>query len=444
MRVPLSRAGGVSPSGQRTEHHLEPHKHEVGPLPSARRQVSGRAVLLALATAHLVAKLAVLPIAIRTPLQGDEITYHAAARTIASALRSVVGGDGLPVSQLQEGVIGFGWFMPGMPLVLAPVYLVTPSPGIAAIRLYLGLLTTVVLLLGAALLARSAGTRYGAAVLLFPGLVPIWLLFSYTSWGDLSAGLVLVVLVAVLVRLWRRLDAGSGLRLRDGGLVGLLLVITLYLRSSVLPLVVLVMLLGLVAVLRRSRGAARVRSLAGWVAAVATFVALLAPWSYAATRTLHDRVITTTTVPISMAYAFGNRDELCFGPCPDGNPWYSMVRFSRKEAARTGESELAVQRRMSDYAMRDVTAGSYASDVLANFGRYALQPAGFESLFRVPGDATGQTPAPPDAVSTVISWTTVLIYFPVLMLAVGGILRVRRAAAVPQLVGLLAATLGGG
>lgn len=400
-------------------------------------------VLLALAAAHVALKLALLPIAVGTRLQGDENAYNLAARTFADAVRSVTSGNGLPLAQLGSNVIAQGWFMPGMSLLLTPVYLVTPTPSVAAVRLYVGLITTVLLLLGAALVNRWFGTRYAAAVLVFPGLVPVWVLFSYTAWGDLTAGLAVLVLVGVLGRLWQRLGGGSGLRIRDGALVGLLLASILYLRSSTLPLVMLVLLLGVLAVVRGARGATLRRSLTSCVAALVVFVALLAPWSIAASRHFEHRVITTTTVPISMAYAFGNRDELCFGPCPPGNVWSAMVRYSRQEAARTGESELAVQQRMADHAMRDVTAEGYAKDVLDNFGRYVLAPARYEAIFRVPLDSVDQRPEPPGLASTVIVWSTLLLYFPVLILAVAGILLVRRVPAASQLVGLLAAALGG-
>jgi hypothetical protein len=120
-----------------------------------------------------------------------------------------------------------------------------------------------------------------------------------------------------------------------------------------------------------------------------------------------------------------------------------MARYSRKIAAQSGTSELAIQRQMSDYALRDVTAQSYAANVLGNFGRYVLQPTGLDVIFRVPIDSVERRPDPPDASSILVVVITALMYFPVLALAVLGILLVRRVPEVAQLVALLAAVLGG-
>ena len=61
---------------------------------------------------HVALKLALLPIAVRTPLQDDEATYDAGAWAIATELRSFLSGDGLPIASMQEHVVGYRWFMP--------------------------------------------------------------------------------------------------------------------------------------------------------------------------------------------------------------------------------------------------------------------------------------------------------------------------------------------
>ena len=406
-------------------------------------QVNPSTVILVLVVAHVLLKLALLPIALRTPMQGDEGAYHTGAQALADAIRAFFAGNDISGSELQAAVIDRGWFMPGVSLALTPLYLVAPDAGLEAARLYVGVLTLVVFLLGVRALARVAGRKYAAALLVFPGLVPLWVLFSYTSWGDLAAGLVLILLVAALVKVWRRLDGGEAVRIRDGALVGLLLISTLYLRSSVLPLVLAVLLLSVVTVACRTRGASLARSLASCAVAAATFVALLFPWSYAVSQAFGSPVTTTTTVPISMAYAFGDHDELCSGPCRGGNPWYAMTDYAAEVAERTGQNELEVQQEMSDHALRDVTPGSYAAAVLDNFDRYMLDPTGFEPLFRVPADTDDFVPRPPGPVSETIVWTTKILFFSVLGLAALGILLVRRLPRVAQVIALLAGILGG-
>ena len=214
---------------------------------SRAREIRPQTLVLVLTVSRVALKLALLPTAIGTQLIGDEVTYNAAARTLAGSVQSVLSGDGLPLVELRARVVGYGWFMPGMSLVLTPLYLVAPGAGSGAVRLYVGVLTTALFLFGVRLIARAAGRKYAAALLVFPGLAPLWVLFSFTIWGDLSAGLMLIVLVAVLVRLWRRLRGSGSVRLIDGAVLGAVLAATLYMRSSALPLVLAVLALALTA-----------------------------------------------------------------------------------------------------------------------------------------------------------------------------------------------------
>ena len=67
-----------------------------------------------------------------------------------------------------------------------------------------------------------------------------------------------------------------------------------------------------------------------------------------ASRTLGDRVITTTSVSNVLGNTFGDRDELCFGPCDPGSTiWFNPLRYSREVGRATGLSELEVQHQMS-------------------------------------------------------------------------------------------------
>lgn len=404
----------------------------------------GTLVVLALMIAHVLVKVAALPVVLRTPLQGDEVTYDRAAAAIADAIRSLVSGRGLPVAELQDTVIDHGWFMPGTPLLLGPLHLLDPDPSLAAVRLWMGTLTLVGFLGAVWAIRVWAGWGYAAALLVVPGLVPLWVLFSFTIWGDLAAGVALILVVALLMRWWGRIAAGEDVRVRDGLVLGLALAVTLYLRSSALPLVAGVLALVTLAVLALTRGRRLRRSLVGVAVAAATFAALLLPWSVAVSKTFDHRVVTTTTVPISMAYAFGDRDQLCLGPCPAGNPWYAMTHYAAEVERKTGENQLDVQRRMSDYALRGVTPRSYASAVAQNAHRYVLEPTGFALIFRVRGegvDPAAFTMNPPSAASDAVVTLTNVMYFLTLALGAIGLLAVRRLPARAQVIAILAGLL---
>ncbi|WP_182526176.1 hypothetical protein [Nocardioides dongkuii] len=393
---------------------------------SLRSRVLADRWLLGLLVAHLVLKVLCYLRVDDVALRGDETAYAESAAALAAFLR----GDA-DAGLLEREVVGAGWFMPGMAVLLTPLFLVLENPSVAVMRLYLGVVSTGLLLLAVAVVRRHVGPAYGTALLAFPGLVPIWVLFSFSGWGDLDAGLLGVVLVALLVGAGRRAVAGQPPSLRWGLVVGLTCAVTLYLRSNTLPLVVGLLGLVLLGALAWLRGPARRRGVLAGVVAGAVLLGLLLPWSYAASRTLGDRVVTTSTVPLSLAVAFGDVDRLCFGPCPEGNIWVSAVDYSREVGRGLGVSELEVQRRMSEYALEGATAHSVAADIEGNVGRYVLDPGGFESRFR-----TFRTP--PDGWSTVVTRSTEVSYFLVLALAVVGLLVVVRRSVREQLLSLVA------
>ena len=402
-----------------------------------RRLVADPRALIALAGLHVALKLAMLPTALSAPLQGDEGTYNDGAKAFAHAVREVIVGRGLPLQTLSDHVVGNGWFMPGISVILAPLYVVDPDAGAQAVRLFMGVVTLVAFLASAWVLRRVLGPPYAAALLVCPGLLPMWVLYSYTSWGDAAAGIATVFVVALLVAQWRRLEAGRPASLRLGALLGLTLAVTLYMRSSALPAVAGLLALCAVAAVVVPRGRARRRSGVSWALSVACFVALVMPWSIAVSKVFDHRVTTTTTVPLSMAYAFGSRDDLCFGPCPRGIIWVEMMRYAATVESETGVNELVVQQQMAEYAMRDLTLSSYVRDVRGDFGRYVFQPTGYEPAFRtVPGVS------PQTLVSKVAMRVTDVIYFAALALAAVAVLWVRRLPSAQQAAMLLVSLIG--
>ena len=153
--------------------------------------------------------------------QGDEVAYfdgHRALSNPAAGTGRTFGVAGTS-AELDGNVVGNGWFMPGSSVLLTPLFLVDPSAAAETVRVYAGLFTTL-LLIAVALLVRRMGRPYAIALLVFPGLVPMWVLLSYTVWGDLIAGLVVAALVAVIVGLARRARDGRAPGILDGARLG--------------------------------------------------------------------------------------------------------------------------------------------------------------------------------------------------------------------------------
>jgi MFS family permease len=383
-----------------------------------------------LVVAHLILKAFLFLRVRHVPFHGDEVAYSAASRALADAIRAAVSSSAVDVNTLDHAVVGYGWFMPGMPLVLMPLYLVSPDAGPAAARIYVGFITTVIFFAVVLLTGRTIGRRFAVVLLVFPGLVPMWILFSFSLWADLLGGLMVALLLLWLMGAARALAEHRSPSIAQGAGFGGLAVFALYLRSSVLPLVIGLLALALLAVVWTLRGAARRRALASWTVACAVFGIVLAPWSIAASNSLGGRVVTTTTVPLSLAVAFGNPQELCFGPCPGRNIWVDAVSYSQTLAAKTGVGELQVQKEMSDYSLRHLTPQRYASGVLRDMKEYLLRPAGFEPDFRPPDHPSG-------AASTLIDATSSAVYFVFLILTAISLLLVHKGPRDRQVLSLL-------
>ena len=330
--------------------------------------------LIALACAHVLLKAACWPKISGAPLRGDQNAYRDGALALRNLVVDLVTLQGPHGPELQANVIGNGWLMPGQSILMTPLFLVAPDAGTTALHVYMGVVTTALLLLVAVTSSRVLGRRFGLAVLVVPGLLPMWVLFSYTAWGDTTGGLLVVLLLLQLVRLGRRLAAGERWTWRSAVGLGALTACCLYVRPSLLPLVAGCLLLATLGVLVAARGRERWHGVGMAAVAVATLVSLVLPWSISASQALDDRVVTTTTLHQSLAITFGDQDELCFGQCGPGTIWFSSSRYAREVGLLTGESRVEVMERMSDHALQGLTASAYADRVGVNARRFALQP----------------------------------------------------------------------
>lgn len=386
-------------------------------------------ILVTLLLAHLGLKLAIAPQMVDAPFTGDERAYVDAAKALSNVTRDLVHANGLNVAELSNYVVGNGWFMPGMPFVMTPLYAVSPDAGLGATRIYLGLFT--LLLLGWAVgeLRSALGTVYASALAAFPSLLPTWIMFSFTAWGDLSAGLLLVVVFARTIRMARLIAREEAPSVRDGLKLGALLAACLYLRSSVLPLVPALILLLVIGAGVLLRGRARKIGLCATGAAAAAFLTILLPWSLAASTVLKAPVMTTTTVPLSMAVTFGDINKVCFGSCGPGNIWFNAVHYARATAEKSGGSEVEVQKRMSAFARQGVTASRYCTQVLKNFRNYLMNPAAFLKRF-LPRSA-------PEWKRAVYSRATAIPYFFGLAFLAGGMIAVFRGPLDRQIVSVV-------
>lgn len=319
-----------------------------------------------------VVALAAAGFMVTVPFSGDEVIYAERADEIADLLT----GRGASLQDVTENLVGKGWFMPGIAFVLTPLYALFPDAGVPATRLYLSGFYWLLWIWAAREVGMAFGRDGEMTFLLFPTLAVMWVVFATTGWGDLPAGLCVAIAASRIYRIGVEMMEQEHVSIRHLLVAELAMVMMVYLRGNTIALVVAihVMLIGIAVI--SGNGSLLVRRLSVLATGVALFAALLAPWSFTATRTLGDRVVTTSSAALSFAVTFGDEDELCLGqPCPVGGIWAGKVQFSRQYAKRHGISHLEAQERMARHVARTISWREYGVQVRDNFGAY-VTPTG--------------------------------------------------------------------
>src|ERR1700712_1763176 len=93
---------------------------------------------------HIVAAFGIVQLSIFAllasgmPLTGDEVWYFDTSKLIAPLVSKIVRLDFGGAKTILDTIVGHGWFMPGMSVLVMPVTFFTDS--VALVRLYVGAL----------------------------------------------------------------------------------------------------------------------------------------------------------------------------------------------------------------------------------------------------------------------------------------------------------------
>lgn len=305
----------------------------------------------------------------------DEGSYIPAAEAIGAFLRGQID-----LAAMLEQVVRYGWFMPGIPLLLTPIF-IGGDPGTFVVRLYAGFLVLALWMWMQREVNRALGPVHVIFLLAFPTLMLTWQFFAKTALADLPAGLVMTIAFCRLFTITRKLMAGQDLRSFEFAMFELVLVLMVYLRGSTWVLVGAIHLFLAAIALIASNRTMLLAVLTKIGAGLLLFAALLAPWSLLASSYFRAPVVTTTTTMLSLGVTFGNINKLCFGPCPKGNLWFEAGKFSREISKERGISELEVQREMARSAIGTFNLRKYLRVVRSNFQSFLLKPNDFNRLF---------------------------------------------------------------
>jgi len=337
-------------------------------------------------------------IARHIPFYGDEVWYFDKSKLIAPLVLNVVRFDFDGAGKVLDAIIGRGWFMPGMSIVVFPVTFFTDSA--AMIRLYLGALNFAAVVTILAYLRKEYGGRGPWIYLLCCLAVPYYLVYSFALWGDLFAAHLLLCLLLLVFH--RRNDSRSpGLTL--GLAVGVALGMITMVRGfywMFAPLFVAIFVLRTPA---RETPSVRLRLAAAPSGAMFLALAVvLAPWTVAITQRAGFHMTTTSTT-LSRIVLLGS-DEYFRGikgrtPCgPDGSQpprdissldnYVRCTAFrERRTFAEHSRSELAL-------ATAGVPYAYMVSRVTANVRKFVFDSERFLTIFaRVSSSSTGLPPS---------------------------------------------------
>ena len=126
-------------------------------------------------------------------LSGDETYYFRSSRHFINMVSAAFQGDWTQVSSLWSKIVGRGWFIPTLSLLLSPVSIF--SHEIQVYRIVLFLINSFLFLLSIRLFLKNFGWKTALLFLLVGCLFPSYLMLSFTFWGESIAGRCVLVFI---------------------------------------------------------------------------------------------------------------------------------------------------------------------------------------------------------------------------------------------------------
>ncbi len=333
-----------------------------------------------------------------TQTMGDERFYLESSGRLWSLL-SVGPQSEMAIGELGRSLVQAGWFMPGMSLVLTPLTIVTQD--IIGARWYMGAVN----LVGIVIVARSLSAMFGGITTpIFVALLltsPRFGLMSFTLWGDVTGGLVLVIVLLGAVRASTTIQETGRIPARQLVGIGFGIAAMIYVRPPlvlVAPiLAVLLVYPGLMAGWATARAAAPepgrilstqfVQAIARPVgiatALAAVVLALVLPWTALLSWKTGSPYLLTTTSDLGWIMAFGDPDDVS-EVGPTFGAWHAHVA-QKAELGHISYREAAELER--DRVAQNVTTEEYWRRARVNFGRYLDSENAFPERFRAIGDS---------------------------------------------------------
>ena len=247
-----------------------------------------------------------------TWLSGDELFYSDLSEQLARTIIAAAHLEPIDLAALADGVIGHGWFLPGMSMILTPVQLVFAGDApLCATRAYVTFVNlTLVWLIVREILLLGGSRRVAIMCVLLPCAIPYYLFYLGMLWADLI-GVHLALLA--LLQLERRLSQSAStdiLSTRHALGIGLLLAAVAMVRAQFVFLPAIALVRIALHALRSREHANQCKG--SWTSVgrassliIISFVVVLAPWNYVINERYGFTVMLTST---HLGPLFQNRD----------------------------------------------------------------------------------------------------------------------------------------
>lgn len=279
-----------------------------------------------------------------TDLSGDEVFYYTKAALLSKSIIATAHKEPVDIAALVDQVIGMGWFMPGMAIVLTPVQVLFKGEApIHFVRAYMTLVNlALICLIAGALLTLGVARRYAYLAVIIPCAVPYYLFYLGMVWGDLVGVHLALILLLSLERRILKDKPGCMLESKDSLIVGLLLVSTALIRPQYIFLLPIVLVRVVLQKIQNERdvgshGCSWASVLMSSLLIVFSIVIVLAPWHYELNKKFGRSFMITSTLlnPLVLDGEYAGSAIREFGI---RNPFLAVQRKIENAAKTEGRS----------------------------------------------------------------------------------------------------------
>ena len=268
----------------------------------------------------------------------DEHYYYRQIGRFNTILTHFIQGDFGEIPPIWDRIVGNGWFIPGISLLLSPFYYFVQESGYFRVILFLVNLGLHLYILYK--LARLLGMKTMLIFHFTSLLFPIYPIFMGAITGE---GLASMLTLILLIRLYEISREKELMSMRQAISIGVLLTLVVYFRQNLIVICPMVIAIQVLDHLGKSRplNLGAIRSATAKSAVITlTFLILFLPWSYNLSKKFGGPYLTTTSQQLAYIWKFATpdfeRERFPEGRHP--NQYHAWMEYYSTLAKQTGEA----------------------------------------------------------------------------------------------------------